>query len=82
LHIGLLFAKLTATLPAQETQRRQQRRFMQPAFQDGVRAEAGGFAREDDKDRLGDFLGVGGNPAVPICRRTTSAKASSELCRS
>ena len=37
---------------------------MQPAFQDGVRAEAGGFARKDDKDRLRDFLGMGGNPDV------------------
>ncbi len=37
---------------------------MQPAFQNGVRAEAGGFAREDDKNRLRDFLGVGGDPDV------------------
>jgi len=35
---------------------------MQPAFQDGVRAEAGGFARENDENRLRDFLGVGGFP--------------------
>jgi len=33
------------------------------------RAQAGGFAREDDKDRLGDFLGVGGNPGMAERRR-------------
>ena len=69
LHIGLLFTKLTAAFTAQETQRRQPRRFMQPAFQDGVRAQTGGFAREDDKDRLRDFLGVGGNPGMAERRR-------------
>jgi len=37
---------------------------MQPAFQDGVRAQAGGFAREDDKNRLRDLLRLGGNPDV------------------
>src|SRR5437870_1869908 len=58
------FAELAAAFPAQETQRRQPGRFVKPAFQDDVWAQAARFAREDDEHRLSDFLSVRGNPGV------------------
>jgi hypothetical protein len=53
---------VTAAFPAKETQRRQPRGFVQPAFQYGARPQTGGFAGENDENRLCDFLGLRGNP--------------------
>jgi len=69
LHIGLLFAPLPPPFTAEKTQSRPPRCFIEPGIEDGVRAQAGGFAREDDKDGLRDFLGVGGNPGMAERRR-------------
>lgn len=56
--MGLLFALGAANFAAHMRERREPRGLIQLALEDHAFAEAGRFPRENDKYRLGDFLGL------------------------
>ena len=58
LHISLLLAALAADFALHKVGRRQPRRLIQPAGQHRAAPQPAGFARQNDEDGLGDFLGV------------------------
>ncbi|HEU5396654.1 MAG TPA: hypothetical protein VFV81_05765 [Verrucomicrobiae bacterium] len=58
LHTGLLFVALVTDGIAKPSQGGQPGGFIEPAGDDGSRAKAGRFAREDDEDRLDHIFGV------------------------